>query len=287
MRRARVAVMAALVVLAALISVPAADAAPAKFTNCHELNKQFPNGVARGADWAALAVKDGFLPPTVRVKVWGQYFLKARFETRGFQYPEMLLCGRKKPEAPPTSVEYLKVTPTASYKGQPPNLFASWSKPAIGNSVIYDVYLNGQLWKEGLTTGGVSIAPLAAETVYTVGVLARNPAGSGPLLQVQGTTFPQWRYDHYGEVLVRYEMSGSAGSYSLTMASSNGGTIQRDAGNGTAYEAWFRSGDFVYVSGQNNNESGSVTCTIFRNGVAGASNTSEGAYVIASCSGRA
>jgi hypothetical protein len=45
-------------------------------------------------------------------------------------------------------------------------------------------------------------------------------------------------------------------------------------------------GQFVYVSTQNKGETGTITCNIVLDGVVVKTSTSEGAYKIASCSGR-
>ena len=52
------------------------------------------------------------------------------------------------------------------------------------------------------------------------------------------------------------------------------------------YESWFARGEFVYFTAQNQNDSGDVTCTVTSNGRTVSRNTSSGAYVIATCSGR-
>lgn len=48
----------------------------------------------------------------------------------------------------------------------------------------------------------------------------------------------------------------------------------------------FRKGAFVYLSVQNQNASGSVTCRIVVDGVTISENTSAGGYVIATCKGQ-
>lgn len=71
--------------------------------------------------------------------------------------------------------------------------------------------------------------------------------------------------------------SGSAqGEINLPM-------MTRDGDTGLTYT--FRSGDFVYLSVQNSDAAGSVTCRITVDGVVISENTSTGGYVIASCKG--
>lgn len=85
---------------------------------------------------------------------------------------------------------------------------------------------------------------------------------------------------------VTYRISGTAGSVSLTYVNATGGTEQISTA-GVPWEKTFQMhyGDFVYISAQNNGESGSVICEIKLDGNAWKQSTSSGAYTIASCSG--
>lgn len=94
---------------------------------------------------------------------------------------------------------------------------------------------------------------------------------------------------------VSYEADGdgtNAGAY--TLRSADGGTRQGDAdlpltnkAGGTGLQlAGFGSGDFVYLSVQNSNGYGSVTCRIVVDGVTVSENTSSGGYTIATCEGQ-
>lgn len=99
-----------------------------------------------------------------------------------------------------------------------------------------------------------------------------------------------------GVHVVVYEADGAGGAKSgtYTARSNDGGTVQGDAdlplmnrngGRGLTF-AGFRTGGFVYLSVQNKDSYGSVTCRIKVDGVVVSENTSDGAYVIASCQGR-
>lgn len=86
--------------------------------------------------------------------------------------------------------------------------------------------------------------------------------------------------------------SGRTGSY--TIQTDNGGTSQgvtslpllnQAGGTGLTFTS-FHTGDFVYLSVQNQDAAGSVTCRITVDGVVLSENTSSGGYVIASCQGR-
>jgi hypothetical protein len=79
--------------------------------------------------------------------------------------------------------------------------------------------------------------------------------------------------------------SGRTGTY--TIQTDNGGTSQ---GTGllpmTGTYTQFHTGDFVYVSVQNQQGAGSVTCRILVDGAVISENTSTGGYTIATCSSR-
>jgi hypothetical protein len=63
---------------------------------------------------------------------------------------------------------------------------------------------------------------------------------------------------------VRYEVTGSATSVSLTYQNESGGTSQIDpADMPWTYSFTGHYGDFLYISAQNNGETGSVTVTIY------------------------
>jgi hypothetical protein len=81
-------------------------------------------------------------------------------------------------------------------------------------------------------------------------------------------------------------------SGSITMRSESGGTIQKDValpmGNPTTGEMGissdsFKHGDFLYISLQNSEASGSVTCRIEVDGVKLDEETSSGGYKVVSC----
>ncbi len=92
---------------------------------------------------------------------------------------------------------------------------------------------------------------------------------------------------------VEYEVEGSATSVNITMETPSGTSqgsdkavpLRTDAGNGITLS--FSRGSFVYISAQNQGESGTVTCRITVDGKIISENTSSGAYSIASCDGQA
>jgi hypothetical protein len=84
----------------------------------------------------------------------------------------------------------------------------------------------------------------------------------------------------------KYEVSGTAGDYSITCEGAPSGTVQySNVGSGWAY-TWKQTGTrWLYMSAQNNTDSGTVTVKIIRDGQVVAQQTSSGAYVIASVDG--
>lgn len=87
--------------------------------------------------------------------------------------------------------------------------------------------------------------------------------------------------------IVTYKVTGSAESVSITYTNYDGGTSQYSL----VYLPWditfysMKSGDFVYISAQNNGEYGSVKAEIYVDGALFKTSSSYGAYVIASSSG--
>ena len=84
----------------------------------------------------------------------------------------------------------------------------------------------------------------------------------------------------------RYEVTGTSGSYSVTIQNAENNTQQfSNVGNGWWYK-WTQSGSrWLYVSAQNNRSTGNVTVKIIRGGRVVAENTSYGGYTIATVDG--
>lgn len=85
---------------------------------------------------------------------------------------------------------------------------------------------------------------------------------------------------------VVYKVVGSAGEVSVTYENEDGGVSQISSVP-TPWEYKFEGeeGQFVYISAQNQNASGTVTVIIERDGKSWKSSSSSGAYVIATASG--
>lgn len=88
-------------------------------------------------------------------------------------------------------------------------------------------------------------------------------------------------------VRVDYVITGTADRASLTYTNASGGTEQKDVILPWEDRLEVRRGAFVYISAQNKGERGSVTCKILVDLTTYKESTSEGAYKIASCSGKA
>jgi hypothetical protein len=97
-------------------------------------------------------------------------------------------------------------------------------------------------------------------------------------------------------VVYEADESGAQGTRSATytIQTDDGGTSQGETnlpmvntagGTGLTFTN-FRTGDFVYLSVQNRDAAGSVTCRITVDGRVLSENTSTGGYVIATCQGR-
>lgn len=85
---------------------------------------------------------------------------------------------------------------------------------------------------------------------------------------------------------VTYAVSGSAQTVSLTLQNSSGNTEQVESVSVPWSEVnTFDCGEFVYLSAQNNGDTGTVFCDIRVDGRVIESANSSGAFVIASCSG--
>ena len=85
---------------------------------------------------------------------------------------------------------------------------------------------------------------------------------------------------------VEYKISGTTDSVSVTLSNASGGTEQYS----TVTVPYTYSYDsfpywFMYISAQNNHDSGSVQVEVYLNGNLIESARSEGAYVIATASG--
>ena len=85
---------------------------------------------------------------------------------------------------------------------------------------------------------------------------------------------------------IKYEISGSASSVSVTYSDKNDGTAQiSEAYLPWSYEFTATNSHFLYLSAQNNGEYGSVKVTIYIDNVVYKTTSSRGSYVIASVSG--
>lgn len=84
---------------------------------------------------------------------------------------------------------------------------------------------------------------------------------------------------------VTYEVTGTISGASVTYYNNQGGTEQGDYKIPFKKTYTMERGDFAYISAQNMDDSGSITCRILIDGEEWKKSTSQGAYVIASCDG--
>lgn len=261
-----------------LISTGPVSAVPVqKFRNCAALSKDYPTGVARSVSAANAALRAGFERPAVRKNI----------------YQANIRLDRKKSGSvclvaiqPPTEVTNFQARPGTPALGAEPQIYVTWKPPASGTGPFaYDIFLDGQLAKTEDRFDFAFLSNLAPSTTYTVEVLARNIAGSGPRLSAQVTTLNAEAAR--GLVEVVYSVTGSAGSVSITQRNVGGGTEQYDSSLPLSRSFWIRPGSFLYISAQNNGDSGDVNCAITRSGRTVQTASSSGAYVIATCSGTA
>lgn len=134
----------------------------------------------------------------------------------------------------------------------------------------------------GTVTGSSVVAKPDETTTYTL--TATNEDGSDQAsvsVRVREPAPPEPE-----EPELQYWVRADCGEVSTTYATAGGGTAQRDFGNGVVYESdGFSSGDFVYISAQNQCDSGEVTVRIYKRGSVYRETSSSGAYVIATASG--
>lgn len=85
--------------------------------------------------------------------------------------------------------------------------------------------------------------------------------------------------------MVTYKVGGSTTRASVTYENDQGGTEQADIPVPWTKTFTFQSGDFVYISAQNDKDYGTITCEITVKGNVFKTAKSSGAYTIATCSG--
>lgn len=86
---------------------------------------------------------------------------------------------------------------------------------------------------------------------------------------------------------ITYRITGTTGNVDVTLTNASGGTEQRNIK--PPYELAFdgQSGQVLYISGQNKWDAGVVTCEILVDGKVAQTATSNTAFGVATCSGRA
>jgi hypothetical protein len=241
-----------------------------KYNSCKAVWKKYPTGLVSSNYFVELALGKGYVRPRVNAR---DYFANQKL------VKDYLICPVAPPDVVPSApqISSTLVSPSGFI------ITAYWGVPVgAGMNVVYDVYLNGAKVDEGLTQASYSWRNLAPSTTYTIGVVARNPAGSSTVGTATATTVSQEQASNPGRIKVTYSGSGLV---NVTLQSTSG-TQQFSNVTNPTYEFWFTPGAFVYFSVQNQSDSGEVSCSITTNGRTVSSNKSSGAYVIATCSGR-
>lgn len=248
------------------------------FKTCKAVWKMYPTGLVASKFFAELASKQGWQRPRINRR---DFFMNAQLwqDGGGSQGLEYVIC-------PVTPRPTVPETPRIGFASQSQSgigIRLSWTSPSVPViRYVYDVYLNGAKVAEGLTDTSFTFANLAPATQYTVGVMARNAAGTSQMASSQVTTITQEQANNPGKVKVVYSGTGVV---DVTLQAPTG-TQQFSGVTNPTYEFWFEPGEFVYFSVQNQNDNGSVTCLVTSNGRPVSANTSSGAYVIATCSGK-
>lgn len=123
--------------------------------------------------------------------------------------------------------------------------------------------------------GSLAVVLAACVGILLLGAVLFRPR-SGTLPRVPSSTTYR----------VEYQVQGTARGASLTYQNAGGSSEQRDVAVPWDMDFVATPGQFLYVSAQNKGETGTITCNILLNGVVVKTSTSQGAYKIASCSGR-
>lgn len=131
------------------------------------------------------------------------------------------------------------------------------------------------------------LLPLAVFAVAVIGGRSSSPQASAPQSAGKPSTGTVSRgTTTTGKRDVAYEVTGEGtSSVDVTYRNETGGTDNERAAN-LPYRYFLRleSGDFASVFAQNAEESGSITCILKVDEVVVASQTSRGAFAVASCS---
>lgn len=250
----------------------------ATFNSCKAVWKKYPTGLVPSKFFAELASKQGWKRPRINGR---DFFMNDRLwqDGGGSQGIEYIIC----PVAPRPTVPAPPQLISASQSQSGVGINLWWTRPSAPFvRDVYDVYLNGAKISEGLTSTFFTFTGLAPATAYTVGVTARNSAGTSQMTTAEVTTITQEQANNPGKVKVVYSGTGVV---DVTLQAPTG-TQQFSGVTNPTYEFWFEPGEFVYFSVQNQSDNGAVTCLVTSNGRPVSANTSSGAYVIATCSGR-
>ena len=141
-----------------------------------------------------------------------------------------------------------------------------------------------------LVAGGLAI--LIAVALFLGHKGSVNP-GEAPAAVTEPSSDVSTDYSSTPSDQVHYEVTGDVTTTAdITYATPTGTSQEQGAElpltddygeTGITYS--YTDGQFIYISAQNDEEYGSVTCKIFVDGNLVSSNTADGAYAIATCNG--
>jgi hypothetical protein len=132
-------------------------------------------------------------------------------------------------------------------------------------------------------SAAAAVALLAATVLSGCGGDCLNPSGCNSPKTTSSSSTPT--PGPTGSYTILYAVGGTATQASLTYQNSQGGTSQEKVNLPWQRQFTMVKGDFLYLSGQNEGDTGTVTTEIRVNGALFKTTTSSGAFVIATASG--
>mgnify|MGYP000046339982 FL=1 len=281
MRRVSALATAIIVAIGLLAAAPTANSVQpaAKFKNCKQLLKKYPNGVARQASitnpgvWADSAERRGYLRPRViSERKFDRLKPTKRFRTKKTDpryLGDYFFCGQKKPrQVPPTPANLGVSSPRLVLDDSFPLVFQEAA--GVYPPPVYDVYINGELNKtvtfrpspsSGVHTFYPTVTGLQPATSYQVYVIARNDVGSSPPTPtVTITTAPAPKTTY----TLEYTAGCASGDCSALVTNATGGTDRIDpTGNRTwTFEIPKTSYKIYSILVSDNTYSNSTSCQI-------------------------
>lgn len=172
---------------------------------------------------------------------------------------------------------------------QPPNPVPGADGPGV-NPIVDPIN------RKALAVAGIGLGVVIVGFLVAIIIIAQQRGG--PVNDAVGAAGPSDSYSSAAysapaPEMVRYEVDGDGGATGamVTYATPDGQqqhTIDLPMTNqagGTGVQFPYSDDEFLYVSAQNQDEYGSITCRIYVGDQKVSENTSSGAYAIATCQG--